>query len=86
METETPSLAGEVSKKQTPMLLSLQIAYGKRITMNILQKAIEAEHRASKWLADGNEYAEKGDHDKAEKCYEKSQYWLDQYNKLVGNS
>ncbi len=43
-------------------------------------KAQEYEHKSSKWLADGNEYAERGEHDKAEKCYAKSQYWLDRAN------
>ena len=48
-------------------------------------KAIEAEERASKWLADGNEAAERGNHAKAERCYEKGQYWLDRLNRLEGN-
>ena len=48
-------------------------------------KAIQAEQRASKWLADGNEAAERGNDAKAERCYEKAQYWLDRFNKLSGN-
>ena len=46
---------------------------------------INAEVRASKWLADGNEASERGDKVKAERCYEKAQFWLDRYNKLAGN-
>lgn len=49
------------------------------------KKALEAEERASKWLADGNEAEERGNLDKAEKCFEKAQFWLDRYNKLAGN-
>ena len=50
------------------------------------EKIIEAEQRGSKWLADGNEAAERGNHTKAERCYEKAQYWLDRYNRLAGNA
>ena len=50
------------------------------------EKMIEAEVRGSNYLADGNEAAERGQHAKAERLYEKSQYWLDRYNKLAGNS
>lgn len=49
-------------------------------------KIIQAEERASKWLADGNEASERGKQAKAEKCYEKAQYWLDRYNQMAGNA
>jgi len=49
------------------------------------EKMIEAEQRGSHWLAEGNEAEERGDKAKAERCFEKSQYWLDRYNKLAGN-
>jgi hypothetical protein len=49
------------------------------------RKMIEAEVWGSKWLADGNEAEERGDFERAKKCFEKSQYWLDRYNKLAGN-
>lgn len=49
-------------------------------------RIIDAEVRGSRWLADGNEAAEKGNATKAEKCYAKAQFWLDRYNKLAGNS
>jgi hypothetical protein len=48
------------------------------------QKIIDAHEMASKWLADGNEASEKGNHAKAERCYEKSQFWLDRAHKLEG--
>lgn len=50
------------------------------------EKAAYADMQASAWLADGNEAEERGDHAKAEKCFAKSQYWLDRYNALAGNS
>lgn len=36
--------------------------------------------------ADANEARERGDSAAAEKCDTKSQYWLDRYNLLAGNS
>ncbi len=53
---------------------------------SLQDRILDAEQRGSTWLADGNELAERGEHDKAERCYEKSQFWLDRYNKLKGNS
>ena len=47
---------------------------------------LKAEEMASRYLADGNEAAERGQHAKAEKLYAKGQYWLDRYNKLAGNA
>jgi hypothetical protein len=48
------------------------------------EEAIDAEVRGSTWLADGNAAAEAGNKAKAEKCYDKAQFWLDRYNKLTG--
>jgi hypothetical protein len=48
------------------------------------EKIADADMRGSKYLADANEAAEKGKHAKAEKLYEKGQYWLDRSNKLRG--
>lgn len=39
---------------------------------------------ASRWLADGNDAAERGNRAKADLCYEKSQFWKDRYNLLSG--
>lgn len=47
-------------------------------------KIIRAEELGSRHLADANEAAERGNRQKAEKLYEKSQYWLDRANKLRG--
>lgn len=49
------------------------------------ERIADADMRGSKYLADANEAAERGDHVKAEKLYEKCQYWLDRVNKLLGN-
>ena len=49
------------------------------------EKIIEAEDNGSRWLADGNEAEERGNLVRAERCYQKSQFWLDRYNKLAGN-
>ena len=48
--------------------------------------AVNAEVKFSQWLADANAAKEAGDIEKAEKCYAKSQYWLDRYNKLAGRT
>ena len=42
------------------------------------------EEMGNRWLAEGNEAAERGNHKKAERCYEKGQYWLDRANKALG--
>ena len=48
------------------------------------ERMLDAEVRSSQWLADGNEARESGQLAKAEKCYAKSQFWLDRYNLLAG--
>lgn len=47
-------------------------------------KAQTYEIHASKWLADANEASECGKYEKAEKCWQKAQYWLDKANKARG--
>lgn len=42
---------------------------------NIRDKMIDAETRASKWLADGNEAEERGNKAKVLRCFEKAQLW-----------
>jgi hypothetical protein len=49
-----------------------------------LGKAERYEMQASKWLADANEQAEKGNKDRAEKLYDKAQFWLDKANGARG--
>jgi len=56
------------------------------MTKTIHQRILEAELRGSCYLADANEAAERGDKAKADKLYEKGQFWLDRLNKLLGNS
>jgi hypothetical protein len=56
------------------------------MSKTLSEKLIEADERGSRYLADANEAAERGDTVKAEKLYAKGQYWLDRYNKLAGNN
>jgi hypothetical protein len=50
---------------------------------SLAERILEAETRGSQWLADGNAAAERGDHARAERCYEKGQFWLDRANLLI---
>lgn len=45
---------------------------------------IEATEKAAMWLHRGNLAAERGDHDLAERHYERSQKWHDRMNDLRG--
>jgi len=47
---------------------------------------IEAEENASRYLADGNAADEMGKAAKAEKLWDRGQFWLDRFNKLSGNA
>lgn len=51
---------------------------------SVAERALEAEVRASKWLADANEAREACDLKRAAQCDAKSQFWLDRYNLLSG--
>lgn len=53
---------------------------------SLSERIAEADDRGGRLLADANEAAERGNHAKAEKLYERGQYWLDLSNKLRGNS
>jgi hypothetical protein len=57
-----------------------------QMTKTLQEKIIEANDRGSRFLADANEAAEQGKPEKADRLYQKSQFWLDRYNKLAGNS
>lgn len=50
----------------------------------IKQRIIDADARASRWLADANEARERGDAQRAADCDAKGQYWRDRYNLLAG--
>ena len=52
-------------------------------TAPLAERALEAQTRAGKWLADGNAAAEAGRMVKAERCYQKAQFWLDRANVLT---
>lgn len=52
---------------------------------SVEERRLDAEVRASRWLADGNEAKDRGDTVRADACYEKAQYWLDRMN-LLSNS
>ena len=45
----------------------------------------EAEQKAAYWLYLGNLASERGEHEKAERHYAKSQKWHDLMNHLLGN-
>lgn len=53
---------------------------------SLAERIADADERGGRYLADANEAAEAGKKDKAEKLYEKGQYWLDRSNKLRGNA
>lgn len=48
-------------------------------------KIADADDRGARYLGDANEASERGNQVKAEKLYEKGQFWLDRSNKLRGN-
>lgn len=52
----------------------------------LADRMLDAEVRASRWLADANEARERGDRQRAAECDAKSQFWLDRYNLLAGRS
>ncbi|PZU95544.1 MAG: hypothetical protein DI527_00620 [Chelatococcus sp.] len=52
---------------------------------SLRDRIVDADTRASMFLADANEADERGNRAKAEKLYEKSQFWRDRYNLLTGN-
>jgi hypothetical protein len=54
----------------------------KRPVKSLHDRILEANERGNRWLADGNEAAEAGDKLKAERCYQKGQFWLDRLNLL----
>lgn len=58
----------------------------KKPKRSLSERIADADDRGGRYLADANEALERGDKAKAEKLYEKVQYWLDLSNKLRGNS
>ena len=45
----------------------------------------ECEQKAAQWLNAGNEAKERGEKEKAERHYSRSQIWLDRMNVALGN-
>lgn len=58
----------------------------KRPSRSVRERALDAETNASRWLGDGNEAMEAGDHAKAQACFDKSQFWLDRANLLANRA
>jgi hypothetical protein len=48
----------------------------------LAERVLEAQTRASQWLADANQAQEAGRTVKAERCFQKAQFWLDRANLL----
>lgn len=57
-----------------------------RTAKTTAEKIIDADEHGGRWLAKANDLADRGETEKAERCYEKAQYWLDRSNKLLGNA
>jgi hypothetical protein len=53
---------------------------------DLSNRILDAEVRASRWLADANAAREQGMVAQASEYDTKSQYWLDRYNLLSGKS
>jgi hypothetical protein len=53
---------------------------------DLKQKIESADLYCNRNLADGNAAAERGDNEKAELFYKRSQFWRDRYNKLTGQA
>ncbi|AZG88583.1 hypothetical protein N032_24545 [Pseudomonas syringae pv. pisi str. PP1] len=58
----------------------------KTLVKPLEERALEAENRAGQWLADGNQAREAGRTVKAERCFQKAQFWLDRANLLSGRA
>jgi hypothetical protein len=48
------------------------------------ERAIDAEHKAARWLAKGRAAEEQGDRAKAERHFERAEKWLTKANQLRG--
>ena len=56
------------------------------MTKTLADKVADADMRGGNWLAKANEATERGESEKAERLYEKAQFWLDRANRLLGNN
>lgn len=48
----------------------------------LTSRILDADTRCSQWLADGNAAMEAGMHERANRCYDKSQFWMDRRSAL----
>ena len=48
-------------------------------------KALDAEQKAAHWIYLGNKAEERGEHDKAERHYQRAQAHMDAMNRAIGN-
>lgn len=55
-------------------------------TKSLADRIAEADDRGSRYLADANEAADRGQHAKADRLYTKGQFWLDRSNTLRGEA
>lgn len=55
-------------------------------TRPLADRILDAEVKASRWLADAYRARESGNSERAAQCDAKSQYWLDRYNLLAGSA
>ncbi len=49
----------------------------------LAERILEADILSGRYLGNANEALEKRQHERANKLYAKSQYWLDRYNLLT---
>jgi len=68
--------------------MSIAQAFGFELARQrvLRRKIARAEELCSRYLADANEALEVGKTKKSEHLYEKSGFWRDRYNELVGNN
>lgn len=52
----------------------------------LAERMLDAETRAGQWLADGNKAQEAGRVTRAERCFQKAQFWLDRANELADHA
>ena len=55
-----------------------------KTSRTLQEKIADADAKGSRWLAAANEANERGQVARAERLYEKVQYWLDRSNQLRG--
>lgn len=72
------------AERDSATTLGETLTVSSRKKRTVHERALDAEMLGSRWLADGNEAAERGNKRRAELCFDKAQYWLDRANLLTG--